>query len=363
MTFRVPGKLFPSSDDTTSIVHVVDVAVDSDFEPEQMLPIFTLPKLINTGSLQPLSHADDAEADMRRHVLSIQPENQRGLLSVIDDEDTFRIYVDLKEEDTVTEVQYSPSVTCDSQQFVSVVQSNTGKFIYKFSWSNLDEPDFNVNVTTGNLCAVVNVEGERHMLEKGEIVSYTRDGIGSEYIEIELEVDLPETGATFFVLINNEFVPDQNIIQALIDKKLIEGLSNEVLPLVLTMLQKNQLRLLGFLGPYQPHQFLLGPPLNRVLVAVVLEGPTTILTDPQFLDDCHPLPGDIIYMIASVPPNNLLRIEFLYATEKYLQVRLQMLQQASVAALCCPIGIYILDNQSVDGISVTLLPNLPWGTL
>ena len=89
-TLPVPGKLFPTSVDNTSVVHVTDLAVLDDVPPEGMVPVFTLPKITNRrGPLQPLGPDDNADEDAMRQYMALRPEDQRGLIPIVDEEDTF----------------------------------------------------------------------------------------------------------------------------------------------------------------------------------------------------------------------------------------------------------------------------------
>ena len=83
-------------------------------------------------------------------------------------------------------------------------------------------------------------------VNKGEIISYTRDGAGNEQVQIQIDAPPLENTTFYFALINNELVSDKSILDALSDVNIIQGPERNVVPPTLRMLTENKLRLMMY---------------------------------------------------------------------------------------------------------------------
>ena len=370
---------FPPSVNETSVVHVFELVIDEEAEPEPMVPVFTLPRLI--GPQQPLQLLEDGapDPDSQRQYLAMSASDQRGAIACLEEDHGYhRIYITLTEDDLVESTGHVQTATaCSSQSLSKQMQANTGQFVYTFEWRSDADPTFNLRVNVGDLAAVVFAYPDDQMPETniGSILSYTRSAGGVEEIEIGLDVDIPnknvdgrEPEGIFFALVSHEMVDSCTILAELAAAGLVKGPPEEAspLPAALAVLQTQQVRLLGFTGSYQPHQFLLTPPLSRALAAVVLRGSTTITVDPHFLRDCRPAPGEHVYLIAVVFEDSELEIDFVYSTIDPVQ-RLRMRYKGTVppptilGAVCRPVGTYIIENATLPyGVSIDLFSPLQW---
>ena len=344
--------------DTTACVHVCDFVVDGD-EPEPCLPLFTLPTTKMQRPYRPPPQDDNQEDELKRQYLAISKNDQRAITAVLNDTD-HRIYLPLDERDLdeETDSMLTNAQTVAQQELKEKVIANSGHRIYRFTWT--DDPLFNNHITTGNTAVVVRkpADGAPEMIT-GLISSYFRQGGGIEEIEIRVppsEVDFSSVDNLYFAL-SQDAPSKESVIAALVDAELIEGETDSVarLPTGLRLIETERIRLVGFLGAYQPHQFLMVPPLHRAVVAVALSGTTTIVVTPDF----HAIPGDVVWMIAFCVEES--EVEIVYGTrdlEKLVRAR------EGDAAICRAIGTFIIENEAIpNGVRVNLFGPTAWRRL